>query len=137
MKNKVITSEAKQHKMEGLLRGLRVQLKEIGIDIDSEIDREMLIPRMIFLTFVENAIKHGISQLSTGGSIQINASLKAEHLQIEVTNTGQLHKKGKREGIGLKNLIERLQILFGQFADLQLENSGKDTVTASLKIPLS
>ena len=92
---------------------------------------------MAIQLLVENAIKHGISQLSAGGNINIQASLQQDHLSIKVTNTGQLYENGKREGIGLKNLIERLQILFGQFADLSLENSSDRTVTASLKIPLT
>ena len=95
------------------------------------------IPPMAIQLLVENAIKHGISQLSAGGNINIQASLQQDHLSIKVTNTGQLYENGKREGIGLKNLIERLQILFGQFADLSLENSSDRTVTASLKIPLT
>jgi len=107
---------------------------------DMQIEDDTLqvkIPPMAIQLLVENAIKHGISQLSTGGNIHIAAHLEADHLSIAVTNTGQLQKKGKREGIGLKNLIERMQILFGQFADLKLENSGNQTVTASLKIPLA
>ncbi len=110
------------------------------LSYDFQIDEDTLqvkIPPMAIQLLVENAIKHGISQLATGGNIHIAASMKSDHLSIEVTNTGQLQKKGKREGIGLKNLIERLQILFGQFADLKLENSGQQTVTASLKIPLA
>ena len=110
------------------------------LSYDFQIDEDTLqvkIPPMAIQLLVENAIKHGISQLSTGGNIHIAASMQTDHLSIEVTNTGQLQQKGKREGIGLKNLIERLQILFGQFADLKLENSGNQTVTASLKIPLA
>lgn len=110
------------------------------LSYDFQIDEDTLqvkIPPMAIQLLVENAIKHGISQLSAGGNINIAASMQDDHLSIEVTNTGQLQQKGKREGIGLKNLIERLQILFGQFADLKLENSGNKTVTASLKIPLA
>lgn len=104
-----------------------------------QIDEQSLnvkIPPMAIQLLVENAIKHGISELSTGGAIQIMASMMEDHLKIEVVNDGQLQSR-KSEGIGLKNLIERMKILFGQFADLQLENSSSSTVTASLKIPLT
>ena len=103
----------------------------------SEDTLQVKIPPMAIQLLVENAIKHGISKLSTGGNISIEASLNQDHLSIMVTNTGQLHEKNKSEGIGLKNLIERLQILFGQFAHLDLHNSSDRTVTASLKIPLT
>lgn len=110
------------------------------LSYDFEIEEEALnvkIPPMAIQLLVENAIKHGISQLATGGNIDIRAKLTDGHLKIQVSNKGQLKKTSKREGIGLKNLIERLQILFGQFAELKVENSNAETVTATLKIPLS
>ena len=102
---------------------------------DSSLD--IKIPPMAIQLLVENAIKHGVSQLTTGGDIRIKSVLENDHLRIEVCNDGQLKAKSKREGVGLKNLIERLQILFGHFAELKLENTTENTVTASLKIPLS
>lgn len=104
-----------------------------------EIDEGSLdikIPPMAIQLLVENAIKHGISQLSAGGNIQIRANLEQEHLRIEVCNEGQLKGKSKREGVGLKNLLERMKILFGHFAELNIENTEGNTVTATLKIPL-
>ncbi len=98
---------------------------------------EIKIPPMAIQLLVENAIKHGVSQMTTGGNILIRSVLENDHLRIEVCNNGQLKEKSKREGIGLKNLIERLKILFGHFAELKVENSSENTVTASLKIPLS
>ncbi len=110
------------------------------LSYDFQIEEDAMqvkIPPMAIQLLVENAIKHGISQLATGGNIDIRAKLTDGHLKIEVSNKGQLKKTSKREGIGLKNLIERLQILFGQFAELKVENSSEETVTATLKIPLS
>lgn len=107
-----------------------------GFQVEDEA-MQIKIPPMAIQLLVENAIKHGISKLSAGGNIGIQAGLKDNYLKIEVTNDGQLKKSSKKEGIGLKNLIERLQILFGQFAELKLENSSMKTVTATLKIPLS
>jgi two-component system, LytTR family, sensor kinase len=104
-----------------------------------EIDEESLdikIPPMAIQLLVENAIKHGISQLSAGGDIKIRAVLEQECLRIEVCNEGQLKGKSKREGVGLKNLLERMKILFGHFAELNIENTNDNTVTATLKIPL-
>lgn len=104
-----------------------------------EIDENALdikIPPMAIQLLVENAIKHGISQLSAGGNIQISALLESDCLSIKVCNEGQLKGKSKREGVGLKNLLERMKILFGHFAELNIENTTDNTVTATLKIPL-
>lgn len=98
---------------------------------------ELKIPPMAIQLLVENAIKHGLSISKHGGAIKIKSSRAGDNLLIDVTNTGQLGSKKRREGIGLQNLVERLKILFGPFAEFKLENSSPETVTASLKIPIS
>lgn len=93
------------------------------------------IPPMAIQLLVENAIKHGLSIQKMGGEIIIKTEIAEGNLLIEVTNTGQLNPSRKREGIGLKNLVERMKILFGHFAEFKLENSSENTVTATLKVP--
>lgn len=93
------------------------------------------IPPMAIQLLVENAIKHGLSIQKTGGEILIKTAVKESHLLIEVKNSGQLKTEQKREGIGLKNLVERMKILFGPFAEFKLENSSEEMVSATLKIP--
>ncbi|MFY0593653.1 MAG: histidine kinase [Roseivirga sp.] len=99
--------------------------------------KSLKIPPMAIQLLVENAIKHGLSIQKKGGFIRVESSRVEQWLTIKVTNTGQLGNKKKREGIGIKNLVERMKILFGEYAEFQLENSSTDTVTASLKIPIS
>lgn len=104
-----------------------------------DIDPESLttrIPPMAIQLLVENAIKHGIAHLSNGGHIGIRSKVSAAFLTVEVCNDGQLKPHGGREGVGLKNLVDRMKILFGQFAELSLKNSSDDKVIASLKIPI-
>lgn len=98
--------------------------------------KELSIPPMAIQLLVENAIKHGLSMQKKGGFIRIESSKADNELVIKVTNTGQLGQKKGREGIGLKNLLERMKILFGPFAQFQLENSTDETVTATLNIPI-
>ena len=98
--------------------------------------KDLKIPPMAIQLLVENAIKHGLSIQKNGGFIRVESSKIDGWLNIKVTNTGQLGVNKKREGIGLKNLVERMKILFGEFAEFKLENSTEDTVTASLKIPI-
>jgi len=93
------------------------------------------IPPMAIQLLVENAIKHGLSVQKHGGTILIKTRLKEDSLHIDVINSGEMKGDPKREGIGLKNLVERMKILFGPFAEFKLENTADQTVTASLKIP--
>lgn len=102
----------------------------------AEETKELPIPPMAIQLLVENAIKHGLSIQKKGGFIRIESSRSTKELIIKVTNTGQLGKKKGREGIGLKNLLERMKILFGPFAQFKLENSSEETVTATLNIPV-
>jgi two-component system LytT family sensor kinase len=105
-------------------------------DVDPETET-LAIPPMAIQLLVENAIKHGLSTQTNGGTVWIKAQKSDGHLLIEVANSGQMNNKPKREGIGLKNLVERMKILFGPFAEFKLENTAENTVTASLKIPIS
>jgi len=84
---------------------------------------------------VENAVKHGISELPNGGCININVYEHKEQVAIDVINTGQLSPKESESGVGLKNLKERIGILFGSNSEIQLVNETKDSVRASIIIP--
>lgn len=97
---------------------------------------EMKIPPMAIQLLVENAIKHGISNLPSGGEIRIKSSLVNDELVVEVINTGQLKDTTDSTGIGLKNASERLKLLFGKLSDLTIANLDADHVSARFKIPL-
>lgn len=94
---------------------------------------ERKIPPMLIQLLVENAVKHGISQLKDGGSINISTQLEQEDLIIKVENTGQLSDKGTN-GIGIRNALSRIRLLFSiePFFDLS-EKDGK--VLATIKLP--
>lgn len=103
---------------------------------------EISIPPMIIQTLVENAIKHSINELPEGGTILIESKLSNDYLTILVNNTGQLKQsyatdKSKRKGIGIKNARERLRLLYGENASLDVENMNERMVCATIKIPLT
>lgn len=96
------------------------------------------IPPMSVQLLVENAIKHGISLLPGGGFINIQLCLKEEQLVIKVENSGQLQAAGSPAGsggIGLEIIQERLRLLYGPAALLQITNHTPHAVLASLHIP--
>jgi LytS/YehU family sensor histidine kinase len=108
---------------------LRVQ-----IDIDLEAGR-VPIPPMFLQTLVENALKHGIAKLPAGGDLLIRAVLKPGALVVEVENPGQLAEAGpEATQLGLANVRERLRILYGDRASLQLKNRD-GRVAATVAIP--
>ncbi|TLM88374.1 sensor histidine kinase [Hymenobacter jeollabukensis] len=99
------------------------------------------VPPMLVQVLVENAVKHGIAPLPAGGELRIEGRCTAQALLLTVTNTGQLtpHPTAPRPdgtGTGLRNVRERLRLLFGPQAELQLTQATPDTVAATVRLPL-
>ena len=99
------------------------------------------IPPMMLQTIVENAIKHGISNLVKGGLIEIKCreGLQDE-LYIQVKNSGYLNPnapKSKKDegGHGIENTKQRLKLLYGDKASFRIFNSGNQFVITEIKIP--
>jgi hypothetical protein len=104
------------------------------IEVPKEISQAQ-IPPMLLQTLVENAIKHGIAHSSKEGLIQIKGELQGNLIQLEVINPGHLKTKGESTGIGLMNSQNRLQLLFGETAHIDLKPLDKNHVLASVTIP--
>ncbi|UII28200.1 histidine kinase [Fulvivirga maritima] len=98
---------------------------------------DLEIPPMAVQLLVENAIKHGISDLPDGGTIHIKSYLEEGALTIEVINSGQIKTTSNSTGIGLKNASDRLKLLFGKLSDLKIENLDSNFVSARFTIPLT
>ncbi len=95
------------------------------------------IPVMLLQTLVENAVKHGIAELPAGGVLRISAAVKDNMLNLEVENprpAAPIHVA--HESVGLRNARDRLRLLFGARASLDLDLSQSTVATARLCIPL-
>ena len=97
------------------------------------------VPSMLLQTLVENALKHGIAPLPDGGDLLIRAESDSAATKIVIENTGQLTSE-KREatesnGLGLANTRERLRLLYGDRASLQLREAPAGRVVATVLIP--
>jgi len=107
------------------------------INLENDLLKETVPPMMLQL-LVENAIKHGISQFTDGGSIVIDIHKKEDFLLLNVRNTGKLNntiKLGEKLGVGLENIKKRLDLIYTGKAKFDLTEKN-NFVTASIKIPL-
>ena len=100
------------------------------------------IPPMLLQTLVENAVKYGISTRPDGGEIAIIARRENNSLCLQVTNPGQIATSPTKTsaastGVGLRNAAERLRLLFGDRATLQLRATGPALVVAEAVLPLT
>jgi two-component sensor histidine kinase len=94
------------------------------------------IPVMLLQTLVENAIKHGIAELPSGGLLKISAVLENKMLLVEIENPRPAAPApAAREGVGLRNARDRLRLLFGARASLDLDLSKPAIAIARLRIP--
>jgi two-component system LytT family sensor kinase len=85
---------------------------------------EIPVPTMLMQPLVENSIKHGLEPRIAGGTITLRSRLEDGRLVIEVEDDGvgiapgRPHTSGvlRGTGIGMKNVRERLQVLYGEAA---------------------
>lgn len=93
------------------------------------------IPPMLLLPFIENAFKHG---KSLNGKLIISISIKTDKEQLYFSCKNSINKNTttSKEGIGLENLKNRLNMLYGIDYTLKT-NSNTDFYIATLKIPIT
>ena len=98
-----------------------------------------LIPPMSLQLLAENAVKHGIGKEKMGGEVIVFAYKSEGSLVFGVKNTGSLTKhnsdKNKRQGIGLENLIRRLELNYGVKDGFQISELDK-VVISKVCIPM-
>lgn len=98
--------------------------------------RACTVPSMLLQTLVENAIKHGIALLPEGGEIVVRSRLDSGTLTLCVENSGRLAPASSQSThVGLANLRERLRIIHGDGARLELWEVPPDRVRATVAIP--
>ena len=96
-----------------------------------------LVPPLMIQTLVENGIKHGISKLTAGGVIQVKTTVENNHLKIHIRNSGHLLNGVKRNkhGLGLRNTMQRLKLIYGDDASFRIANENDTFVLTEVIIP--
>jgi LytS/YehU family sensor histidine kinase len=106
---------------------------QVSIDVPAQL-MTFLVPPLLLQTLVENSIKHGIAHLSSGGHLRVQAVSSNSQMSLEVRNAGRLESESAG-GIGLSNARERLSLLYGETASLELRQSGNEVI-ARIILPL-
>lgn len=121
----------------------------------SEFIYKQEIPKMSLQPIVENAIYHGIEELAEDASIYIKAILENDSFIIEITDSGcgmseeelvDLDKKingeietggGSGNGIGLKNVQDRIHISFGDEYGISISSKLNCYTKVIVKLPIT
>lgn len=100
--------------------------------------KDISLPPLLFLVFIENAFKHGVSYREIS-YISVSMEIADDHLKFccmnSVHDNRDMSVNGNTSGIGLKNVRQRLQLLYGENAELELDNTQSNYVV-NLTVPL-
>jgi two-component system LytT family sensor kinase len=95
------------------------------------------VPPLMIQTLIENAIKHGISKLKEGGTIFIKTDVVDGSLKLQIRNSGHFKNEAlsEYEGLGIKNTIKRLDLIYGDKASFKIYNEKNNIVITEVVIP--
>jgi two-component system LytT family sensor kinase len=113
--------------------------------VEKEIDPRtlgVLVPSILLQPLIENSIKHGLEPRINGGTVTLRSRLNGDRVLIEVADDGvgmgnrpesALRRAGA--GIGMKNVQERLEVLYGPQARFTVVSSPGRGTLVSIEIP--
>ncbi len=105
------------------------------------------VPRMVLQPIVENAVTHGLESAQNGGTIRVEASLVPGGLEVTVRDDGvgmsdarlaevragletssPFRRAGSGQPVGLRNVHDRLALLYGEQASMSIDRVNGETV---------
>jgi hypothetical protein len=125
---------------------IRPYLEILKVRMEERLTTEILVPDgllsaefppMMIQTLVENAIKHGLEPKAEGGSLRLVAEIVHGKLQVTVADTGLGFGKAATAGtgVGLANIRERLQLLYGPKATLTVTENQPSGTVVTITVP--
>jgi len=127
---------------------LDIEVVRFGPDklrVEKDIDPKtlnLLVPSILLQPLIENSIKHGLEPRIHGGTVTLRSRLQGDRISIEVADDGvgmtsrpesALRRTGN--GIGMQNVRERLEVLYGHQARFTVvSNPGRGTLV-SIELP--
>ena len=122
---------------------LRV-VKEISDDT-----LDIIVPSMLLQPLIENSIKHGLEPRISGGTITLRSRIADDRLLLEIEDDGVGIEPGgpttapdsgivrEGSGIGMRNVRERIQVLYGDEAHVDIVSRPGRGTRVSLRMPLA
>jgi sensor histidine kinase YesM len=104
------------------------------IDIPESM-KDFPFPPMLVQPLVENAIMHGLEPKIGGGELVIRGHNKEDVIRLEISDTGLGLSEHGSSGMGLANIRERLQSLYGAKGRLILEENRPSGLKATIEVP--
>ncbi|WP_412070097.1 sensor histidine kinase [Rubrivirga sp. IMCC43871] len=106
----------------------------VRLDVADDV-LDVPVPALLVQTLVENALKHGVARRRDGGEVVVRAARDGDRLALRVENPTASGPASDGTGTGLANARERLALLFGDAARLDLAVDAERAV-ASVTLPI-
>ncbi len=123
-----------------------------GLLVEKQVEESVLdtlVPRLILQPIVENAVEHDLTP-ARGGHLFIRARREGDELALEVEHDGHLSEADEKNiqtllesteisqggHVGLKNVHQRLRLLYGEKGLLSIENTAAGTILVRVILPL-
>lgn len=120
-----------------------------SLEVDPEI-KEVKIPNLAFLPFVENASIHGIEPLKDQGSIHISIYREGEEIVFSITDNGvgisperlalietQLeNEQDMGENVGIQNVYYRLKLYYKDSFTFKISTEVNQGTTIKIHLPI-
>ncbi len=117
------------------------------VDISKK-NEDIQVPRMILQPIVENAIFHGFGDRDEGGEIKISVESIDDRVKIKIKDNGvgmtsrqlsaiwENKSKNKRRfsSIGLKNVNERIKIIYGLLSGIEISSSVEHGTEVTIRL---
>ena len=105
-----------------------------SIDVDPSLYQYSCI-KLILQPLVENAIEHGLNDNESGGQIEIIGTQNESYIILKIKDNGygiseekleqiykSFHDDSIHQGVGLKNVYQRIKIYYGEEADIKIDS---------------
>ena len=104
----------------------------VNLDVPESCSEDIALVPLVFIPFVENAFKHGVSY-DKPSTINIDIEKKGDRLLFHCNNT-KSNAKHEYGGVGLSNVTKRLELIYGNDYTLDI-NDGEETYDVLLNLP--
>lgn len=111
---------------------------ELTLDVRKSYgEKEFLVPPLIIQPLVENAIQHGLGNVAEGGRVAVSIVERTEYYELSVEDNGcgisreeleRLNENKEGKSIGLRNVRERLRLIYGREDAIKISSNEKGTI---------
>ncbi|MTV41122.1 sensor histidine kinase [Duganella radicis] len=109
----------------------------IEVACDEEL-HDLALPPLMLMPLVENAVQHGVEPHAGAVTVSVSARREGDRVLVTVRDNGAgIGNTVLGSGVGLRNVRQRLEVLYGSAASLSLRIGPDGWTVAELNLPFS